>query len=93
MKVVSHMLTGHAVLRRHLFVMKKDISPTCEQCDTGEEETVLHFLGNCPRFSNLRYQIFRKQFLKEEEMRNLKIKNILRFVKKSCRYDEFLMDF
>ena len=93
MKVICHIVTGHCVLRRHLFKMDKDTSPICQQCDSGEEETAYHFIARCPRFNNTRYQIFKNQFLNENHLPSLKMGDILKYVKKTRRYDEFLMDF
>ena len=93
MKIFCHISTGHCVLRRHLFLMKEENRPTCQQCDENEEETAYHFMAKCPKFNNIRYQIFRKQFLEEESLKNLKVADILKYIKRTKRYDEFLMDF
>ena len=92
MKVMSHLLTGHCVLKYHLNNMKIDRSPICEQCDTGERETAFHFIGLCPKFNNIRYDIFRHQFLTENQLQKLKVRSILRYVKETGRYNEFLLD-
>ena len=86
MRVSTHMLTGHNVLRYHLCNMKMEDSPLCEQCDDGVKEDAFHFLGRCPRFSNLRYSIFRYQNLIEAQMKDLSVQKILTFVRKSERY-------
>ena len=93
MKIFCHISTGHCVLRRHLLLMKEENRPTCQQCDENEEETAYHFIAKCPKFNNIRYQIFRKQFLEEENLQNLKVADILKYIKRTKRYDEFLMDF
>ena len=80
MKVMSHMLTGHCVLKYHLNNMKIEGSPTCEQCDTGEQESAFHFIGQCPKFNNIRYDIFRTQFLTESQLQHIKVRSILRYV-------------
>ena len=73
--------------------MKEENRPTCQQCDENEEGTAYHFIAKCPKFNNIRYQIFRKQFLEEESLKNLKVADILKYIKRTKRYDEFLMDF
>ena len=37
--------------------------------------------------------IFRNQFLNENHLPSIKMGDILKYVKKTRRYDEFLMDF
>ena len=42
-KILTQMITGHTVLRRHLHIMKIEEDPTCEHCMDGDE-TVEHFI-------------------------------------------------
>ena len=86
MRVSTHMLTGHNVLRYHLCNMEKSDSPICEQCDDEVREDALHFLGRCPAFSTIRYSIFRFQFLNEDQIKDLNIQKILTFVRRTERY-------
>ena len=43
MKRITQMLTGHSTLQRHLYLMKMEDSPICQNC-LEDEETVEHFL-------------------------------------------------
>ena len=44
------------------------------------------FIGECPKFSNIRYSIFRHHFIHEKQMKDLNIRKIMAFVRKTKRY-------
>ena len=79
------MITGHSLLQKHMARMKKADFPDCEQCMEWEEETPEHFLCDCMAYCSIRLEIFGKQFLSKKELKDLKIKQILRFVSASGR--------
>ena len=81
------MLTGHCTLNYHMFNMEKTTSPYCDQCGDRVREDTLHFLGNCHKFSNIRYSIFGFHFIHESQIRDLNIHKILAFVRKTKRYE------
>lgn len=86
-RICTGLITGHNTLQKHMFKMKMvDFeTPFCEQCLEDEEETTAHFLGKCIKYCRLRFDIFGRQFLSEEQIRNTKISRILKFVKASGR--------
>ena len=88
-KVLCYMLTGHAKLKRHMSLMEIEDSPLCD-CGEGDEETVYHFLGECPAFSTIRYNIFGYHFLRVDQMSELKLRDILKFVKKTGKFEEIV---
>ena len=53
-----HLITGHSGLKKHLHT-----SP-CSMCG-DEEETVSHFLGQCPTISQIRGQYFQDYYLND----------------------------
>ena len=85
MRIATQMLTGHSILQYHLWKMKFEDDPTCEQC-LEDEETVEHFLRDCPAFAVPRYHTLGNMFLKQHELKKLKISKILDFVEKTERY-------
>ena len=85
-KRIVQMLTGHATLQRHLFLMKMEEDPTCQNC-LEEEETVEHFLTECPAFARERYHTLGNMFLKKEDLPSLKIKKILNFIDETRRLE------
>lgn len=49
-------------------IYRNNISRICSICNMGEEESVCHFVGRCPIFSNYRLKFFNKTFLDENEV-------------------------
>ena len=88
MRISTHMLTGHNVLRYHLNNMDIEDSPMCEQCGEGFKEDAFHFIGRCAKWANIRYSIFRFHYLNKDQMCNINIQKMLTFVKKTQRYIE-----
>ena len=46
-RTAVHLITGHCGLNKHLHTIRKSNTSACPMCGDGEE-TVLHFLGQCP---------------------------------------------
>jgi hypothetical protein len=53
-RVVTGLLTGHNMLRRHLYLMGLSNNPTCRKCGT-EEEISVHILYECEALASLRH--------------------------------------
>ena len=51
--ILLQLRTGHMPLNKHLYRITKAISPYCPHCPQCEE-TVLHFLVECPHYENHR---------------------------------------
>ena len=56
-RAAVQLITGHAGLNDHLYKMKLVNSKICPLCESGDE-TVGHFLGQCPALSRLRGDTF-----------------------------------
>ena len=56
-RTAVQLITGHAGLNHHLHKMGLVPSKTCPKCEY-EDETVGHFLGQCPAFAGIRGQVF-----------------------------------
>lgn len=66
--------------------MKIIDSPICEHC--GEtEETVEHYLRECPAFGRIRQEIIGRQILQQEELSRLSVQDILNFTRETGRFD------
>ncbi len=76
------MMSGHSTLQKHQCNMKIEEDPTCEQC-LEDMEDLEHYLTDCPAFATIRQQTFRETVLKREDLKNLGIKNILKYVKRT----------
>jgi len=79
-RVVIGLLTGHNVLRRHLYKMGLSNNPTCRICAT-EEETSFHILCECEALASLRHTLLGSFLLDPEDVRNLSIGAIWNFAK------------
>ncbi|KAJ8968204.1 hypothetical protein NQ317_018863 [Molorchus minor] len=78
-------LTGHCRLNRHLSLMGIEQNPICPKCEM-EEETSLHFLGQCTALGRLRHDVFGASELRREEVGSLRWTDILIFIKRSGRF-------
>jgi len=86
MNLVTQIYTGHSILQKHLHIMKIVDDPTCEQCLEGVE-SVEHYLCECPAFGRPRYQIFGAMVIKKEELIHLSLRQILKFIEVSRRFE------
>ena len=67
--------------------MKKVDDPICQQC-LKEEESVEHFLRECPAFTRERYQNLGGITITREMLKDIKLKKILSFIRESKRFEE-----
>jgi hypothetical protein len=79
-RVVIDLLTGHNILRRHLYVMGLSNNPTFRKCGT-EEETTVHILCECESLVSLRGAHLGSFFLDPEDVRKLSIGAVWNFGK------------
>jgi ribonuclease HI len=88
LNLVTQIYTGHCTLQSHLYNMKISNNPHCEQCcEEDAEETVEHYLCECPAFSRNRYHTLGRLVLNPEDLKHLKLKNILDFIKNTKRFE------
>ena len=57
LRVATQILTVHVTLNYHLSKLYHTVEPICPLCKT-KEETVSHFLGQCPMRRKLRTEFF-----------------------------------
>ena len=85
-RTAVQLITGHAALNKYLHKIKKvdtDICPNCEY----EEETVNHFLGQCPAFARQRGEIFESFYLSTSDIfENHSILKIVKYAAKTKRF-------
>ena len=79
LRILTQLVTGHANLRRHRYIMKLEDDPYCSMC--GEEQTAIHILTTCPGLVGLRLTILGKPVYNTNEVRNLRVGKILKFAK------------
>ena len=66
--------------------MKLEEDPICNQCEE-DDETAEHYLGECPAYGAIRQQTLGHIFLGQTELPTLKIKEILKYVRKTRRFE------
>ena len=72
-------ITGHDLLNKQSFRTGFVISPDCRYCEE-EEETSVHLIGECPVFMKRRREILGNFFIKEEEVKDIKLSCLVRCV-------------
>jgi len=73
-------LTGHNILRGHLYVMGFSNNPTCRKCG-AEEENSVHILCECEVLASLRHAYLGSFFLDPEDIMSLRIGDIWNFAR------------
>jgi hypothetical protein len=78
------LINGHCPLNKHLHNMGLIDEPICIACGM-EDESVFHFLCNCPSLISLRMRLFSKPILSVEEYERASASALLRFALASGR--------
>lgn len=84
-RIIVGLLTGHAPLSRHLYIMKLEDDPICSFCSM-EDETTFHFLGQCPAFGMKRLAIMGDVTVSTDYLARIPYSDILKFVRASGRF-------
>lgn len=80
LRLLVGVLTGHCGLRKHLFNMKIISDPTCRFCGLADE-TADHILCSCSEMATKRLSHLGKVIITTDEIKKLKLRNILNFAK------------
>ena len=87
-RTALHLITGHCGLNKHLHRINRSTTNLCPACET-EEETVSHFLGNCPATAELRNNIFTDYYLDVNYMYNkYNITTIINYINLTNRFNK-----
>jgi len=70
--VVTGLLTGHNILRRHLHLMGLSDSPLCRRCG-AEGETLAHMLCKCEAFASQRHVYLGSFFLEAQDIKSISL--------------------
>ena len=84
------MVTGQTGLNKLLFQANIAPSSLCK-CGAGEEGN-LHFLIECERFCTQRQSIFGFPELRKEDLKAVKLKQVLQYIKASGKMEEMGRD-
>ena len=84
-RTAVHLITGHCGLNKHLHNIGKSNTSACPMCG-DEEETVSHFLGQCPAITQIRGQYFQDYYLSVNDIfDNQHITTIVNFANRTKR--------
>jgi len=84
-RTATQLITGHCGLNKHLYNMNKTTTKECPLCG-HHEETVNHFLGQCPALAQTRGQYFNDFYLSAKDIfDNIHISTIINYVNKTRR--------
>ena len=87
-KTAVHLITGHCALNKHLHKIGTSDTGACPQCG-HDEETVSHFLGQCPATAQLRRKFFRDYYL---SVNNIMDHYLITFVVNYTNYTRRLIE-
>jgi hypothetical protein len=80
LKMAAAVLTAHAIVRRHLYIMRLfDRDPTCRFCRM-ETETVQHIICYCEVLARQRYNVFGKLFAEPKDISTASVRDLCRFI-------------
>ena len=85
-RLITQILTGHSDLNYHLHKRKLIESPICDLCEESEE-TSMHFIGQCPYYARIRYDVFGSFFLRDKELKDINTNKFLNFIRISGRFE------
>ena len=87
-RTAVHLITGHCGLNKHLHNMKKSDTKECPLCG-HDEETVSHFIGQCPAIAQHRGQYFQDYYLSVNDVFDKQhITTIVNFANHTNRFKE-----
>jgi len=80
--IVTGLLIGHNILKRHLYVMGLTDSPSCRRCG-AEEETSIHVLCECEAVVISRHTYLGYFFFDPEDVKSLSLRTIWNFIQET----------
>ena len=87
-RAITHMITGHCTLNKHLHNINRSRTKMCPNCEESEE-TVEHFLGQCPATAILRGNTFNDYYMTSKHIfNNYPLSTIIKFIKLTNRFSD-----
>ena len=89
LRMITHILTGHSWLNKHMNTINICDTPICQQCQL-EEETTAHFIYACPELDDIRQTIFGTPNITQDThpIKDMEYNKLLAYCKASKRFDE-----
>jgi len=90
LRIATQILTGHSVLNYHLNKLVPNTDPTCPLCEANEE-TVSHFLGQCPLRWKERVEYFDEHYTTASDIVDRwSLRQIIRYVDRTGRLKDIV---
>ena len=81
LRILTQLVTGHANLKRHRYLLGLEDNPDCNLC--GEVQTSIHILTDCPELAGPRTAILGKPIFNINDIRSLSIGKVMKFARKT----------
>ena len=82
------MITGHCGLNKHLYTISRSRTKMCPHCKESEE-TVEHFLGQCPATALLRGKTFCNYYMNARDIfKKHALSTIIKFIRYTNRFSD-----
>ena len=87
-RTAMYLVTGHCSLNKHLYTIHRSNTKLCPKCESAEE-TVAHFLGECPATALIRGNIFHNHYLSINDIfDNYSMSTIIKYTKHTNRFND-----
>ena len=89
-RTAMYLITGHCSLNKHLYTMHRSNTKLCPKCELAEE-TVTHFLGECPSTSLIRGNTFHNYYMSINDIfdnYNMSTISIIKYTKRTKRFND-----
>ncbi|KAJ3985239.1 hypothetical protein F5890DRAFT_1409873 [Lentinula detonsa] len=98
--IIFQLRTGHVPLKAHLYRIRKEDSPVCPHCERlGQhtQETVKHYIMECPAYRKERFHFRRRLGREARSLRYIlsdgkAIPHLLRFIGETKRFQKTFGD-
>jgi len=89
--MLTHLRSRHIALNAFLHRIQAIESPECEHCERGEEETIRHYLFECPAWNTARRQLVQAVGRQAESLSHLlndknALHSLMRYINSTGRF-------
>ena len=86
LRALVQVITGHGPFFAHLETMGLANTRMCQRCLSGEE-TAEHYIGGCPGYELIRFEIFGSGQINAKDFGALRMEDLLKFIKRTRRLE------
>ena len=85
LRIIIQLVTGHANLKRHRYLMGLEDNANCDICE--EQETAIHMITTCARYTVERMAILDKPIIQVQDISKYPLRKILNFACETNRWN------